>query len=278
MKVEEALRDPPAEAEAKGTALDLVTETDKASEAACLEVIRGAFPDHAVLGEEGGVIGDTSSEFLWVVDPLDGTTNFSRRYPSFAVSVAVLKNGSPVAATIVEFTGGPHAWSTRKFTACMNGGSFCNGERLRVSRVKTLDRALMVTGFGYDHGLAWSENFRLFQHFTDVTLGVRRLGSASVDLAHIALGLVDAYWEFDLKPWDVAAGVLIVEEAGGRVTTMSGCAYSVFDRTILATNDALWSKVKETTSASVSRLVREGVDLDPWCIPEGYGVRSGSRM
>jgi len=144
-------------------------------------------------------------------------------------------------------------------------------------RASFLAPVVKVTGFGYDHGAAWAENFRLFKHFTDVTLGVRRLGSAAVDLCHVALGISDAYWEFNLKPWDVAAGVLIVEEAGGRVTTMNGCAFSVFDRTLLAANDALWAGVKAETAKSVTRLVEEGQDLSPWFIPEGYRVHTGPR-
>jgi len=111
-----------------------------------VQVIEAAFPEHAILGEEGGVAGNTASEYLWVIDPLDGTTNFSRGYPSFAVSVAVLRHGTPLAATVVEFVGGPQAWSTRTFTASRNRGAFCNDIPISVSRVAELSKSLLVWG------------------------------------------------------------------------------------------------------------------------------------
>ncbi|KAL2935723.1 Phosphatase IMPL1 chloroplastic [Bienertia sinuspersici] len=133
---------------------DLVTETDKLGEAAILEVVKTNFKDHLILGEEGGIIGDSSSDYLWCIDPLDGTTNFAHGYPSFAVSVGVLFRGKPAAAAVVE-------------------------------------RSLLVTGFGYEHDDAWVTNLNLFKEFTDVSRGVRRLGAAAVDMCHVAIGIVE---------------------------------------------------------------------------------------
>lgn len=129
----------------KSSTADIVTETDKAAEIACLNVIQHAFGDHAILGEEGGLTGDPTSDYLWCVDPLDGTTNFAHGYPSFAVSVGVLRHAVPVAACVVEFCGGPGTWVTRTYTATRNGGAFVNGTPLCVSRTKQLSSALLVT-------------------------------------------------------------------------------------------------------------------------------------
>ena len=132
------------------------------------------------------------------MDPLDGTTNFSHCYPSFAVSVACTRRGRPVAACVIEFTGGPRAWGRRTYKASLGGGSTCNGDMLRCTGATELRRSLLVTGFGYDHGADWEANMQLFRAFTDETQGVRRLGAAAVDLCHVASGLVDGYWEYQL--------------------------------------------------------------------------------
>jgi myo-inositol-1(or 4)-monophosphatase len=248
--------------------------TDKGSEEAVLAVVRAAFPSHAVLGEEGGVSGDVSSEYLWCIDPLDGTTNFTHSYPSFAVSVAVTRAGVPVAAAVVEFTGGPRAWATRRYAAGAGLGAVCNGAPLRISNPATqLRRALLVTGFGYDHGADWLANMGLFQAFTDECQGVRRLGAASVDLCHVALGVLDGYWEYQLKPWDMAAGALILTEAGGEVTKGDGRPFSVFAKSIVATNGALHAAVLDKVCPATLALAAGGFDLEDWFIPKGYVVQ-----
>ncbi|KAK4800804.1 hypothetical protein SAY86_021291 [Trapa natans] len=223
---------------------DLVTDTDKMSEESILEVVKKNFPNHLILGEEGGIIGDPSSDYLWCIDPLDGTTNFAHGYPSFAVSVGVLFQGNPAAAAVVEFVGGPMCWNTRIFSATAGGGAFCNGEKICVSKTDKVERSLLVTGFGYEHDDAWSTNIDLFKEFTDISRGVRRLGAAAVDMCHVALGIVEAYWEYRLKPWDMAAGVLILEEAGGAVTRMDGGKFCVFDRSVLVSNGILHDQVR----------------------------------
>ncbi|CAG9466087.1 unnamed protein product [Pedinophyceae sp. YPF-701] len=263
--------DKPRNIEFKG-ATDLVTQTDKDAEKAILGVIMAAYgEEHGVLGEEGGVYGNASSEYLWCVDPLDGTTNFAHSYPSFAASVAVLYKARPVAACVVAFGGGPHSWSSAVYTAAKGNGAYCNGNRISVSDVSDLQQSLLVTGFGYDHGAAWSCNLDLFRHFTDVTQGVRRLGAAAVDMCLVAMGVNDAYWEFDLKPWDMAAGALMIEEAGGKVTTMDGKDFTAFDKTILASNSTkLHEAIQEKTGPAVADLASKGVEFERWFIPEGY--------
>ncbi|KAL6561861.1 Phosphatase impl1, chloroplastic [Orobanche gracilis] len=236
---------------------DLVTETDKDSEAAILGVVRENFPDHLILGEEGGLIGDSSSDYLWCIDPIDGTTNFAHCYPSFAVSIGVLFKGNPVAASV--FVGGPKC-----------KGAFCNGDKLHVSRTNKVEQSLLVTGFGYDHDDAWSTNIELFKEFTDISRGVRRLGAASVDMCHVALGIVEAYWEYRLKPWDMAAGVLIVEEAGGMVSCMDGGKFCVFDRSVLVSNGVLHTELLERIGPATENLKDKGIDFSLWYKPENY--------
>ncbi|GAB2220311.1 hypothetical protein Droror1_Dr00007955 [Drosera rotundifolia] len=249
---------------------DLVTDTDKASEVAILEVVKGNFKDHLILGEEGGLIGETSSDYLWCIDPLDGTTNFAHNYPSFAVSVGVLFRGKPAAAAVVEFVGGPFCWATRTFTATAGGGAFCEGQRIHSSQTEQVERSLLVTGFGYEHDDAWATNLELFKEFTDVSRGVRRLGAAAVDMCHVALGIVEGYWEYRLKPWDMAAGVLIVEEAGGAVSRMDGEGFCVFDRSVLVSNNVLHSKLLDRIAPATVKLKGKGIDFSWWFKPEKY--------
>ncbi|CAL5346540.1 unnamed protein product [Camellia sinensis] len=270
--------------------------TDKMSEVAILEVVTKNFKDHLILGEEGGLIGNSSSDYLWCIDPLDGTTNFAHCYPSFAVSVGVLYKGKPAAGAVVEFVGGPMCWNTRTFSAAAGGGAFCNGQKIQVSHTdkrlvedvpnntlcfmaqfmqgkgteKKVEQSLLVTGFGYEHDDAWSTNIELFKEFTDVSRGVRRLGAAAVDMCHVALGIVEAYWEYRLKPWDMAAGVLIVEEAGGVVSCMDGGKYSVFDRSVLVSNGVLHDKLLERIGPPTDKLKNKGIDFSLWFKPENY--------
>ncbi|KAJ0081721.1 hypothetical protein Patl1_11887 [Pistacia atlantica] len=266
--------------------------TDKNSEAAILEVVKKNFGDHLILGEEGGIIGDTASDYLWCIDPLDtiiiyyffastevllesltlrdGTTNFAHGYPSFAVSVGVLFQGNPAAAAVVEFVGGPMCWNTRTFSATAGGGAFCNGQKIHVSQTDQVERSLLVTGFGYEHDDAWATNIELFKEFTDVSRGVRRLGAAAVDMCHVALGIVESYWEYRLKPWDMAAGVLIVEEAGGAVTRMDGGKFCVFDRSVLVSNGVLHAKLLGRIAPATEKLKTNGIDFSLWYKPENY--------
>ncbi|KAG6553040.1 hypothetical protein Mapa_005377 [Marchantia paleacea] len=261
--------DKPRSVDYKG-ATDLVTDTDGRSELAILEVVRKYFPDHLILGEEGGVSGDESSDYLWCIDPLDGTTNFAHSYPSFGVSIAILLRGKPIAASVVEFVGGPFCWDTRTYIASAGGGAFCNGRQIHVSNKDEVERSLFVTGFGYEHDEAWATNIALFKEFTDVSRGVRRLGAAAVDMCHVALGIVEAFWEYRLKPWDMAAAVLIVEEAGGKVTRMDGGDFCVFDRSVLVSNGILHERLLDRISPPTEKLINDGFDFSQWYKPTGY--------
>ncbi|KAH0452792.1 hypothetical protein IEQ34_017116 [Dendrobium chrysotoxum] len=204
----------------------------------------------------------------------NGTTNFAHCYPSFGVSIGVLFRGRPAAASVVydlvEFVGGPMCWNTRTFTASSGGGAFCNGQKIHVSQTEQVERSLLVTGFGYEHDDAWATNMNLFKHFTDISRGVRRLGAAAVDMSHVALGIVEAYWEYRLKPWDMAAGVLIVEEAGGTVTCMDGGKFSVFDRSVLVSNGIVHEKLLERIGPATDDLKEKGIDFSQWFKPESY--------
>ncbi|KAF0902543.1 hypothetical protein E2562_017941 [Oryza meyeriana var. granulata] len=253
----------------KGVA-DLVTDTDKLSESVILEVVRKKFPDHLILGEEGGVIGDALSEYLWCIDPLDGTTNFAHGYPSFSVSIGVLFRGKPAASTVVEFCGGPMCWSTRTVSASSGGGAYCNGQKIHVSKTDKVEQSLLVTGFGYEHDDAWMTNINLFKEYTDVSRGVRRLGSDAADMSHVALGITEAYWEYRLKPWDMAAGVLIVEEAGGVVSRMDGGEFTVFDRSVLVSNGAVHDQLLDRIGPATEDLKKKGIDFSLWFKPDKY--------
>ena len=217
---------------------DLVTETDYKSENLIKSIIKSFFPEHSFLAEESGKEIKTS-DYLWVIDPLDGTTNFVHGYPSFAVSIALYYRKIPKIGVVLEMP------NTKLYSAINGEGSWCEGEPITCSNTKELINSLMVTGFGYNHNDNWKKNMLLFKKFTDESQGVRRLGSAAVDLCHLAAGKVDAFWEFDLKPWDTAAGFIIAKEAGAVVTQLDGSDFSIYDNTILATNPFLHQIIKE---------------------------------
>ena len=208
---------------------DLVTLADKQSEKVIIEKILNNFPDHSILAEESGsTLKD--SKFLWIIDPLDGTTNFVHGYPSYGTSIALSIDNIISIAIVVDIP------NDDIYTAIKNKGAFKNGNQIKTSQTDNLLDSLLVTGFGYNHDDNWDFNMKLFKHFTHITQGVRRLGAASIDLCHLASGIIDGFWEFDLKPWDTAAGVLIVEEAGGRITKLNGEEYSIYDNQILGSN------------------------------------------
>lgn len=278
----------------KGDALDVVTETDGKAEAAVAAVISRLLPDHPILGEEGGIIGGgdvSKSEYLWVVDPLDGTCNFAHQLPSFSVSVAVLRHATPVAGVVIEFTGGPGNWGQRVYAASRNGGATVDGRALSCSRVSRLSEAVLGCEMVWYGSLearddaendwaraVWPGHTKLVGGLVREARGIRCSGSAAVNLARVAGGQLDAYCQYWLKPWDVAAGVLLVEEAGGRVATCDGTAYSVFDRSMLATNDALFGAMLERTEPVTAAIQSAGVKLGPVGVPAGYGVRGGRQM
>jgi myo-inositol-1(or 4)-monophosphatase len=196
--------------------IDLVTDADRASEAALLSFLSSRFPDAAVLAEESGASGSARSGLRFYVDPLDGTTNYAHGVPHFAVNVAVADpEGLAAAATYDPLR-------DELYTAARGGGAFLGAERLRHSGRAALDGALLVTGFPYDIHENYDEPLRLFGAFMRRARAVRRFGSAALDLAYVAAGRFDGFWELRLKPWDVAPGILIAREAGAAVVDVHG--------------------------------------------------------
>lgn len=208
--------------ETKSVALDLVTEVDKHCEALIVDGIRAARPSDAILAEEGGGRDTLSSDaasardWTWIVDPLDGTTNFAHGYPCFAVSIGVEYHGVREVGVVYE------PLRDELFHALRGGGAFRNDRPIRVSDETRLDRSMLTTGFAYDVHRNQDDNLDLFRSFIKQARALRRDGSAAIDLCFVACGRFDGYWEKNLNPWDVSAGLLIVEEAGGRVSDYAG--------------------------------------------------------
>ncbi|OUX31648.1 MAG: hypothetical protein CBE24_04935 [bacterium TMED264] len=217
---------------------DLVTHTDLESERIIKSFISKTYPNHNILAEESDQ-NDNSSEYLWVIDPLDGTTNFVHGYPSYSVSIGVYYKNKPIVAVVLEM---PHV---KLYTAIKNKGSWCEGNKIQASKTINLKDSLLVTGFGYQHGDLWAKNMDLFKIFTDKCHGVRRLGSASIDICHVATGQVDGFWEYDLSPWDSAAGILIAEEAGCLISQLNGTDYNILKNNILVTNGIIHKEMVE---------------------------------
>ena len=209
--------------------LNLVTNVDRAAEKLIIENILTNFPNHSILAEESGFKNKTH-DYLWTIDPIDGTTNFVHGYPSFGVSIGLLIKGVPTLGVVLELP------SKNLYSAYKDNGSFKNGTKINVSKNSILDECLLTTGFPYDHGKKWQASMKLFEFFTDKTQGVRRLGAACIDLCHLACGVIDGFWEFDLKPWDTAAGIVIVTEASGVISKIDGNKYNIHEDQILASN------------------------------------------
>jgi myo-inositol-1(or 4)-monophosphatase len=210
---------------------DLVTEADRASEKLIVERLRAHFPGHSILAEEGGG-SNQSSEFQWYVDPLDGTTNFAHGFPIYNVTLALERAGELIAGVVLD--------PSRKevFTAEKGSGAFLNGERIRVSNVPRLEEAIVVTGFP-SRRRHESVNVHFFYQLSMISHGVRRLGAAAVDLAWVAAGRSELFWEFSLSPWDMAAGVLLIREAGGALSDMRGQPFHLRSRHVLGDNGLL---------------------------------------
>ena len=213
--------------EYKGDA-DLVTEADRASEKRILERIRAHWPSHEVIGEEGARV-ETGGDYRWYVDPLDGTTNFAHGYPVFCVSLGLAFQGTRKAAVLYDPT------RDELFAAECGKGARLNGQPIAVSKTSQLAQSLVATGFP-SHKRHKNPNIYFYHQLTLRTHGVRRAGSAALDLASVACGRFDGFWEFNLNAWDTAAGILIVEEAGGKVSGFRGEDLAITDRDVLASN------------------------------------------
>jgi myo-inositol-1(or 4)-monophosphatase len=218
---------------------DLVTEADRASERLVVEKLRSYFPAHSVVAEEGGG-HEGSSDYRWYVDPLDGTTNFAHGFPMFNVTLALERAGQVIAGLIYD------PLRQELFTAEHGGGAYLNNRRIRVSSARTLTDALGSTGFP-SRKRSHNVNIHFYYQLAMASHGVRRTGSAALDLAYVACGRLDFFWEFGLKPWDQAAGTLLVEEAGGKISDMSGQPHSVTaSDNLLADNALLHDEVLTT--------------------------------
>jgi myo-inositol-1(or 4)-monophosphatase len=223
-------------------AVDLVTEVDLACEEAIRSVLARRAPGTAVLGEEEGLRGGGANR--WIVDPLDGTTNYAHGYPVFCVSVAWEEGGAVRLGVVYD------PLRDELFTAEQGKGSSCNGAPAQVSAASSLERSLLATGFPYDRG-THPRNYDEFRALTQATRGVRRGGSAALDLAYVACGRLDGFWEPGLKPWDLAAGCLLVTEAGGTVTDYGGQPFTSYDD-VVASNGRLHPTLLASLAAARS--------------------------
>jgi myo-inositol-1(or 4)-monophosphatase len=221
----------------KQSSFDLVTTADIEAENKIVKVIKESFPGHNILGEEEEY-KKTDSEFCWIIDPLDGTNNFAFGLPIFSVSIALVKSGCLVLGVVYDTI------REELFLAQRGKGAFLNNERIEVSRAENLQEALLITGFYYDRGLDMENNLdKIKEFFKNNIVGIRRLGSAALDLCYIACGRASGFWEFKLSPWDFAAGILIVQEAGGKVTDKYGNAVELKESFIAASNGNIHQEI-----------------------------------
>jgi myo-inositol-1(or 4)-monophosphatase len=214
---------------------DLVTEADRASERLVVERLRSHFPSHGIVAEEGGG-HESSSGYTWYVDPLDGTTNFAHGFPVFNVTLALEHRGELIAGVIFD----PNR--SEMFAAERGSGAHLNNRRIRVSTVKALEESLVATGFP-SRKRHLNINIHFYHQLAMVTHGVRRAGAAALDLAYVACGRLDAFWEYNLNPWDMAAGVLLIEEAGGRCSDMKGNPVDLRGQHVLADNGRIHEEI-----------------------------------
>lgn len=226
--------------------IDLVTQADHESEALILSAIKARYPQHGILAEESGSLvidHPDASELVWIVDPLDGTTNFAHKFPVFSVSIAVRDAADLLIGVIYD------PLRDECFSAMRGAGAFLNGQPIRVSQTDALDTSLLATGFPYTSHTAEDNNTEAFSVFARKAQGIRRAGSAALDMAYVACGRFDGYWELIVQPWDVAAGIVMVREAGGRVTdyTGDGDTFRMLDaRRTLTTNGHIHAAMLET--------------------------------
>lgn len=217
---------------------NLVTDIDKASEEFIVNSIKSKYPEHGILAEEGGTM-DENAEYRWVIDPLDGTTNFAHGLPIFSVSIGVQKNGETIAGVVYD------VMRDVVYSAEKGKGAFANGRKIRVNKNDNLAHSLLVTGFPYNINENPDNALSKFTAFVTAARGVRRLGSAAIDFCYVAQGVFDGFWEVHLNPWDVCAGILIVEEAGGKVTDFEGKEAGVFSKRFLSSNSLIHKQMIE---------------------------------
>ncbi|OFV98224.1 MAG: inositol monophosphatase [Acidobacteria bacterium RIFCSPLOWO2_12_FULL_54_10] len=238
--------------------VDLVTEADRASEKLIVDRLKTWFPDHAILAEESGSHRGNSA-YRWYVDPLDGTTNFAHGFPVFAVSIALEKNGEIILGVVYDPT------RDELFEAEKGGGARLNGKPLRVSNISRLEEALVATGFPSKKRHR-NPNIHFYHQFNMRTHGVRRPGAAAIDLSYVAAGRLDGFWELNLNPWDVAAGMLLIEEAGGKITDLPGDKYLLDASSVVASNGLLHNQITDLFKEMLSGIY--AADLPPVALPD----------
>ena len=224
--------------EHKSTPIDLLTIADTQSEAFILNTIKTTFPNHHIIAEESTIV-ENNSDYRWVIDPLDGTTNFVHNLPIFAVSIGLQYKGETIVGVVYNPAADKCFWAEK------NGGAFLNGESIHNTSTNTLSNSLLVTGFPYTHDDRWSKGFDLFKILYGKTQGVRRLGAATLDFCFVAMGCFEGFWEFGLQPWDVCAGALILEEAGGKVSDWDNSPMPLSGERVLATNGFIHEEMKD---------------------------------
>lgn len=230
----------------KSSHLDLQTVADTESEKAIVSIIRGAFPDHEIMAEEAGGPAASGADVRWIIDPLDGTCNFRHGYPNCAISIAVAIQGD------IQLAGVYNPFRNECFRAEKNGGATCNGKPIRVSPIPTLRDSLLIAGFPYDRHARMDHYIQLFKTFMERSQGVLRTGSAAMDLCQVAAGRVSAYYEESLSEWDWAAGLLIVNEAGGRVTDYHGGGGMLARKQMCASNSLIHDELLAILGPSVA--------------------------
>lgn len=228
------------------SAFNIVTDVDAASEREVIRIIRESFPDHQILGEESGVHAAATTH-RWLIDPLDGTTNYAHSYPFFCVSIGFESDGEMQFGIVFN------PISDEMFIAEKGKGTMLGNTPVRVSSITTLSASLLATGFPPDTATAAYSNIKEFARLTDMCHGVRRDGSAALDLSFVACGRLDGFWEYKLAPWDLAAGTLIVREAGGQVTSLAGEAFDINTGHVLASNSLIHSAIVDALAHQAAK-------------------------
>lgn len=225
--------------------INLVTDADHAAEQCVIDSIRAQYPTHRFLAEERGRVDRGPSPYVWIIDPLDGTTNFAHGFPAYCVSIGLEYEGQSVLGVVYDPT------RDELFTATLGSGAHLNGHPIRVSHTNLLDQALLVTGFAYDIRETQRNNLDHFVRFALRVQGIRRTGSAALDLCYVAAGRFDGFWEVKLNPWDMAAGTVILREAGGQVTNFHGETHSLYGQELVASNGLIHEPILSVIQESL---------------------------
>jgi myo-inositol-1(or 4)-monophosphatase len=229
--------------------IDLVTSVDRSTEQSIVAVLHHEFPEHSILAEEDTRLTGAAREYCWIIDPLDGTTNFAHSYPQVAVSIALEFSEQTILGLVYD------PFRRECFRAVKGEGASLNGDRIEISRINELDKALLATGFPYDRRENADSYLTFFKDFLVRCQGIRRAGSAALDLCYVAAGRLDGFWELKLKPWDIAAGALIVAEAGGSVSDFLGNDFSIHGTETLASNGLIHDEMVRVLSGAADHRV-----------------------